>query len=247
MALYRGQGKVYTYSRDVNGDPTVGRFLGNIPELELGFETDIEEHNESVSGLGLTDLRLLKKTSTSVKYTLEKWSKENIAMMTAGSETVIASGSVVAEPLPTVAVGDIVALKKSGVTNLVVEDDIAAALTLDTHYKINSANHGSIEILDIGAFTQPFNADYDNAGSVDVALLTEALPQVWLRFEGLNTADTNKPVIIEIYKFTYDPAKAIAAISEELASFPMEGGALYDDTKDGDAVLGQFGRIIMVA
>ena len=69
---YSGQGMVYAA-------PYVGgvvqtekmRWIGNVPALELSFETDTEEHKESHSGTRQKDLVLRKELSAAFSLTMD--------------------------------------------------------------------------------------------------------------------------------------------------------------------------------
>jgi len=250
MPYFRGQGKVLMASRNAAGEPLAFRDVGNVPTLEIGLESDIEEHKESRTGNGLTDLRLLKGLTSSAKFMMEEFTKENLADAMYGGYSEITAGTVTDEPLAddNVLVGDILRLAKPNASSIVIKDSTGSPLTLveGTDYEVHSAEHGSIKILNLGAFVQPFTADYSNAVATNVNLLTANLQERWLRFEGLNMADTGQPVLIELYRFSYDPAKVLSLISDDLTGFELEGGALYDDTKENDATLGQFGRIVLL-
>jgi len=250
MSYFRGQGKVLMASRNAAGEPLSFRDVGNVPTLEITLESDIEEHKESRTGNGLTDLRLLKGLTSGAKFMLEEFTKENLADALYGGYSDISAGTVTDEPLAddNVAVGDILRLANPNASSIVIKDSTGAPLTLvlGTDYEVHSAEHGSIKILNLGAYVQPFTADYSNALAVNVNMLTGTIAERWLRFEGLNMADTGQPVLIELYRFSYDPAKLLSLISDDLAGFELEGGALYDSTKEDDAVLGQFGRIVLL-
>lgn len=131
---------------------------------------------------------------------------------------------------------------------MVIKDSAATPATLvqDTDYEIASADHGTIKILNVGTYVQPFKADYTYAQVTHVNLFTQAQPQVWLRFEGLNSADANKPVLVELYKCAPNPLNELSLIGEEIARMQLEGSALYDETKVGDSLLGQFGRVVLI-
>jgi hypothetical protein len=61
--------------------------------------------------------------------------------------------------------------------------------------------------------------------------LTQPLTSICMRFEGLNTAETNDPVIIEVFKFSTDPLKELAMISDTFGSMQLEGELLSDPTR----------------
>ncbi|MEW5708778.1 MAG: hypothetical protein AB1830_07725 [Pseudomonadota bacterium] len=245
---FSGQGKLFVAAVS-GGVPGPFRFVGNVPELTIQMETDVLEHKESSSGQRLTDLRLIREKTASFSATLEDFSEENLALALYGTNTQIAAGNVTGEAFPNpVANGDYVRLAKQKVSSVVIKDSAAtpATLTPGTHYEVASADHGTIKILNIGTFVQPFKADYSYAQVQNINLFTQAQPQVWLRFEGLNTADANKPVLVELYKCAPNPLNELALIGEEIAQMQLEGSVLYDETKVSDTVLGQFGRVVLI-
>lgn len=76
---------------------------------------------------------------------------------------------------------------------------------------------------------QALAVDYTYAAQGEVNALTRGAQERYLRFEGLNTLDGNNPVVVEVFKFTVDPAKEQALISgEEAAGFVLEGSVLAD-------------------
>lgn len=246
--LFSGQGKVYIATRDVNGNPGAFRWIGNTPEMKFSLKTDTLEHKESWSGQRLTDKRLIKGKSAEFSTIMDDFNKENLSMVLYGANAVIAAGTVTDEVLPGgLAVGDIVALAKGKISSLVVKDSAGtpATLVLGTDYMINSADHGSIKVLNLGAYTQPLKASYSNAAAVNINMFTQGAPEVWVRFEGLNTSESNAPVTIDLYKVSSDPLKELSMISDDFVKFDLSGAVLMDDTKINDATLGQFGRVRM--
>ena len=244
---FSGQGKVYIAVASA-GTPGVFRHVGNCPALNVQLETDVLEHKESTSGQRLTDLRLIRGKSAKFSFTIEEFDKDNLAAALYGAQSTISGSTVTNESFPTVAVGDFVRLVKPDVSSLVVTDSAGtpATLTLGTHYEITSAAHGTVKILNLASFTQPFKAAYTYGAVVNINMLTQGFSDRWLKFDGLNTVDSNAPVLVELYKCNFDPAKQIDFIADDIMKFDLEGGALYDSTKASDTVLGQFGRIVQI-
>lgn len=75
---------------------------------------------------------------------------------------------------------------------------------------------------------QALAIDYAYAAQFQVDALTTGAQEKYLRFEGLNTADTNAPVVIEVFKFSVDPLKELAMISDTVQQFVLEGNVLAD-------------------
>ncbi len=75
---------------------------------------------------------------------------------------------------------------------------------------------------------------YSHLGYVRTDALTVLSQERWLRFEGLNTVD-GLPVLVEIYKASFDPLTGFALINEEVAQITLNGNMLIDgDRPTGD-------------
>lgn len=73
--------------------------------------------------------------------------------------------------------------------------------------------------------------DYTYAAQKEIDGLTTGSKELFMRFEGLNTADENSPVIVEVFKFSTDPFKELALIGDGVQSFVLEGSVLADTTR----------------
>lgn len=78
---------------------------------------------------------------------------------------------------------------------------------------------------------QALAVDYTYATQKTVDAMDQGIKELYLRFEGLNTADDNAPVIVEVFKFTTDPLKELALISDGVQNFVLEGSILSDATR----------------
>lgn len=81
-----------------------------------------------------------------------------------------------------------------------------------------------LAIFDGGALT----VDYTYAAQNKVEGLTTGSQERWLRFEGLNTADGNAPVVVDIFRFLTDPLKELSFIGDTVNNFQLEGNMLSD-------------------
>ena len=78
------------------------------------------------------------------------------------------------------------------------------------------------------------DVSYSHLGYVRTDALTVLSQERWLRFEGLNTVD-GLPVLVEIYKASFDPLTGFALINEEVAQITLNGNMLIDgDRPTGD-------------
>jgi len=247
MAYFSGQGRVYLAQRDSSGNPLALRWVGNVPDLKVSLNVETIEHKESYSGQRLADLQLIKSKDGEFSCTLEEFSVDNIELTLYGQTTSTTGGTVTDEALPTgVAAGDIRLLSRQFVSAVTITDSAStpATLTAGTHYKVHAAQ-GAIEFLNVTGFTQPFLVDYTYGSARASAMFKAPQPEVWLRFDGINTADLNRPVILDLYRVAINPTKDFSLISDELQRFELSGRVLADVTKDPNGPLGQFGRVIV--
>jgi hypothetical protein len=181
--------------------------------------------------------------------TIEEFTKENLALALYGNFVTAATGTVTAEPVggATPVIGERYFLAHPKVASLVVNDSAATPvpLTLGTHYTAET-DFGALQFLDVTTFTAPFKANYSYGAVTEIGIFTQPLPERYLRLEGLNTAQGNAKVLVELYRVAFDPLKEISFISDDYNKFEMDGSLLADTTKPFDAVLGQFGRIVQV-
>lgn len=70
--------------------------------------------------------------------------------------------------------------------------------------------------------------DYTYSAQTVINALTTGTAEKYLRFEGLNTADGNNPVNIDVFKFSVDPLKELSLIGEGVGQIQLEGNVLAD-------------------
>ncbi len=229
---FSGQGAILIGERDgTTGKPTGLRPVGNVSAVSLGIETTTFEHKESCSGVRGVDLEITQEVNVSLNMTLESLAKENLSLALFGTNTAVVGASASDEivkgyhdlwtPLPHVKI-----------SNLVVGDDAVPTTTYveGTDYEVNLET-GSIMALSTGSITdtQDLYCDYDYAAQSQVEAATSGTPPIrFVRFEGLNTADGDKPVVIDIYKVSMQPLAELAVIQDEIAQMEVEAKALSD-------------------
>lgn len=250
MPYFSGQGRVYIGARDTAGNPQGLSFVGNVPELKVSLSVETLEHQESTSGQRLTDLQLIKTKKGEFACTLEELIAVNLGLALYGTTIEQVSGTVTAEALPSpVTAGSLYLLAKQNVSSVAVKDASGTPKTLPVaQYSLN-AKHGSLVINDKttgGPYVEPFKVDYAYGAAQTTALFTQPLPERWVRFEGLNTADSNREVVIDLYRVAINPAKELSVITDELLKFELSGQVLADTQKSATGDLGQFGRIVLL-
>jgi hypothetical protein len=105
-----------------------------------------------------------------------------------------------------------------------------SAITVALNTTGKTITLGSLKVLFIDCpITVSAAYDFEDQQLVDT--LTEPLTDNFLRFEGLNTVDTGKPVVVEVFRFQNDPLKELALLSDTYGAFQIEGSVLVDYTK----------------
>jgi hypothetical protein len=245
---FSGQGKLFVAPL-VNGIPGQFRWLGNVPDFKPSFDTSKIEHKESYSGQRLLDKVITTENKSKVTAELEDWSKENLALAVRGSVSAVSAGTVTTSSPETspagLVAGSIWALKHQKVSTVVIKDSAATPVTVDSSDYVVDPDFGTVTIVDATGYTLPFTASYSYGAVDNIAFFTQAIQEVALRFEGVNTADGNKKVLAEIYRVALDPTKDLGLITNDFGKFSLEGNALVDPTKpNNDLVFGKFGRLV---
>lgn len=247
---YYGQGKVWSRRLNVAGGKW--RWWGDVSALTISMEMEKLQHKESYSGnKGIVRDFAVSKAMT-LNATLHQLDTDSLAELIYGATSTVATGSVVSEPLGTVDAGDTLKLDYPGVSDLVVTDSTGSPVTIaDTHYVLDG-RFGSVEFKTLPsspAPTMPLKAAYTYKAHKAVNMFTQPQPIIQFRYEGINLAESNAPVIVEIYRMSTDPLQELALINNDtsLAGVPVSCAALLDSSKSATGALGQFGRIIQIA
>ena len=134
-------------------------------------------------------------------------------------------------PLARLGVSAVVVKKAAAVLILYVAGTATAA-DGEWDYKLN-AEAGSIlwaAVPKTAALItgDAITVDYTFASQTTVGALTQAASEKYVRFEGLNTADDNKAVVVEIFRMLTDPMKELSLIGDKVQEFNLQGSVLAD-------------------
>lgn len=221
------------------------RWVGNVPDFKPAFAATKLDHKESYTGQRLPDKTITTELKSTFAATLEDWSPENVALATRGKVEKTTSGAVTGDTSPaTLKVGETWLLKNSNVSALVITDSAGTPATVDTDDYVADLTYGTVELVNAGTYVLPLKAAYTKGVVEVVPFFTEAVKEVSILFEGINTADENKKVRAEIYRVALDPTKELGLITENFGQFVLEGTALIDESKGEDPLFGKFGRIV---
>lgn len=226
-----GAGKVYM--QQVGG--TGGLLhIGLVDKLELLPASEKKELRDATQGGGGVYDSVERISGIGVSMTIRDLSASNLAVALYGIASAVTAGTV----------DDEVHVANSGA--LIVlnnQPDLEATVTVEpsgggtayienTDYTLTGAG---IVIIAGGGITDGSSVQISYtklAGSV-VQAFVESGKEYRLFFEGLNDADSGKPVHVDLFKFKPTPTSTLGLITEDFAELPLEGSLLQDSSKTG--------------
>ena len=228
---FSGQGRLLLATRDAAGAPQGFRDVGNVSALQIGITVSTYQHKESVTGSRHIDLQLVTEVGATMQATFESIDAKNLSLILWGSDTAVVGSTVTAESQTVVTTTDIIALENLQVSSVVVTNTGAVTTYVEgVDYTVNAAS-GSIQILESGTIAPGvILVSYTFANYEDVqGLVQTSMPERWARFEGLNTANSSKPVVVDIFRAGVQPLSQLDLLSDQVASMQAHMQMLRDE------------------
>lgn len=234
----------------IGGGAVTAELVNGFPGLVSGFQF-INIASLVLTGPGPTVLTAYVDTVTPYDYKvnldagsiqLNDGSAVALAGLITAVGTAVTAGTAGATTALTVAntaaIGDTVYLSGFTGTNASALNGKTATITAASPTAISVAvNTAALTITfttgKVTFLNSPvaLSAAYSYGGQTLTSALTQPLPNSFLRFEGLNTVETNSPVVVELFKFSNDPLKEMALISDTYGQFQLEGALLSDSLR----------------
>ena len=229
---YLGSGKIYAR---VAGAAAGLMELGNASKLELAVKEDKQKLKDFTKPGGGTYASVSRIDTVTVQMTLSDLNKTNVARAVFGTESAVV-GATVLDEVVIAYKGALVPLAHPNPTAVVVTtSDSVTTYTVNTDYEVRA---GGISILATGAIVEAasLKVDYTYAAYHKVEAMTQGAITLELHFEGLNEANSDKPVIVDIYRAQLSPTKALSLLGDKFADLQIEAEVLKDTTKVGGGV-----------
>ena len=247
--LYRGQGQVFLATR-IGGQPAGFEFIGNVSELMLNPQTEKIEHMESQTGNNSVDKVIERGLKVEMSMTIDSIASDNLARMVFGKVTVEAAATVTGEVQIAYPGKNLIVNNINLQTFDSLTDDTGTVFVAGTDYEVIDLAAGMIYILPGGAIVegQEVEANYTTGAQETVAAFAQPNIEYWLRFNGLNTAEENNPVIIDCFKVRFAPAQDVAVINDDdFATYQQSGDCLFDATKPAGSKMGRYFAVRQLA
>lgn len=245
---FMGKGRLYFANKNATtGLPGDFTWLGNVPKLTLNTNQTEVEHKESYSGLNLTDKVISTGQKADAAFTVEEMTRTNLSYFLFGTGTGINAASVSNEVV-TAKVNGFVPLANINISTFT---SLALGVTPFTVY-VNgtdyTVNMGTGMIFFPPTTTIPDNAslraNYSFGAAERISAFTgNQNPVYWLRFDGLNQAEGNIPVVIDVYSFRPKPVGSMELLNEDFLKLDITGMVLYEDRMPDTTSDGRFFRI----
>jgi len=245
----RGQGKLKIAIRDSSGNITGYTQVGNVSSLKLDPKVTFIEHREDYTGYRLMDLMIPDTNSLGVMFDLEVANAYNLALALGGtSSTTSASTTFTGVQINPTITGVDVVFGPAGSTVTAITDSTSGSpktLVAGTDYVANT--DGTVTINNITGYVMPLNVSGTTPALSAVSILSSPAREISVIFEGLNTANYRKPVVISISRLVMNPAKSFDVIGKDIVKFEMDGQALSDANQIGTGVLQGYGKVQLVS
>ncbi len=241
--FYYGQGKLYLARRNMAGQALSWRWVGDVSALSLEIEFDEKKTKASVGGRLVDSQRFISGVSGKVTSTWHEYSKENLQVLLSANLSNRNPNLVSSEALPLgIRAGDRISLRNPNIFAVTIP-----TLKEGVDYLVDGL-WGVINFIRTPA-QQPVVVDYGHAGHASLPLMDSIGDELSLRYEGINLAEKQSRVIVELYRISMDLLQSLPLIhiDSNLGGLETSALVLHDATKLADPSLGQFGRVMQIS
>lgn len=236
---YIGKGVVHIKDRSTGGF----RFLANVAKLTQSFETEEKSiPNNTAAGGGKWD-SLTRVKAAKASAEMYDLSAENLALATNGSVSAITATPITAEALTVTAIGEIIPTAKmidTSVAPVVKDETDTTTYVLGTDYTVSAAGITPMGSTILAA--DVLHVGYTPKAGSAVEMLTSAAHEYTLMVDGLNEADSGKPVRITMHRAKPAATSGLDYIGDDFATLPVDFELLADTTIT-TAGLSQYAKI----
>lgn len=251
MGYFLGRGCIYIGERDA-----AGKFLKvkevHTPEFEVEVTQERAEHYNSCGSQKVKDLDIPTQTDVKARLVVDSNMVEILELAFAGTAEDTTDLTFSAQAFPAgLAVGDIVPVP-GGFNNLdtltlVDSTNTPVSLVVGTHYTVDLAA-GLVTIKSLTGLTQPLKASGEQkADLVMLGIGTDGTKERFIRFSGVNIADDDKPIVVDLYKASVRPTKTMVKNEgNEVNKHEFEVILLADPNAPHTAAFGKYGKYVSV-
>lgn len=209
--------------------------MGNVLEASTEQTESVEKQDDMTALGGGTHAELRRVTGVMFKAKLADLNIVNLSRALRATVTPQDAGTVADAPY-TASLGSLIPLPHTGVTALVVKvgATAGAATIVDAGgYELRPEGVWLKEVAPGVLDDDKLWLSYSHADQVTVEALTAAVPQLYIRFGGMNEVDSGKPSVVDLWRVSQGVAKQLALVQKGFTTLDIEGEVLLDPTKEG--------------
>lgn len=229
---YIGKGTIY--ARERNQSLTGAISLGNCNQLDIAFNENKLEQKDYEEAGGSTVNTVSNVDSIVATVSALSLHAENVKLALRGLVTQNSADAVTDEFKPAFP-GSFVKFDApfdKTVAPVITNEDGTETFVEGRDYTLKNAGIVILTGTD-ATITDPnttISISYTKAKSTTVHGLMEVAKDYEIIFDGLNEAESGKPVSIEMYKVKFNYTQALAIISDDFSALPMTFDVLKDET-----------------
>lgn len=227
----------------VAGSAAPLRAIGNVSSLTLEINEDEKTLQDFTRPGGGQWAAVSRVTGVNASMTLHDLDPINLARSIYGGTSAV-TGATVTNEAHTAYQGGLIRLAHPDPTAVTVTSDPAGTTYVaGTDYEVRPEG---IMILEAGIDdADPILVNYTYAGYDVVQALTSGSNAYEITFGGLNEANSNSPVVLDLFRVQISAAANLSLIGDDFASLEVTGKVLLDATKTGTGVSRYF-KVSMV-
>ena len=230
-----GKGEIHLQARDGNS-PLLP--VGNCSELTVSFEEDTKSALDFTNPGGGEANSLTRITAFTGNIKHLDISAANLALALRGASTIVTTGTVTDEAHPCVGVvNELIPfdfLPDAEATITIKATQGGTTLVKGTDYEVTRVGIRILSGASVG--TQGLLVSYTKAAQEVMQALVSAGQEFRLVFNGLNEAQSGKPVNITIHRVKFSPAQGLSFIGDDFAEMDTGFNALSDGNIAGEGV-----------
>lgn len=222
---YKGAGKVYIGPYDGTSGM---RYLSNVSELQITFNTKDESLQDYDSIAGGTVMKISTIEKAEISITLNDFSPENLALALWGGTSAVNAGNAI----------DTITVKHGCFNELIHINPSTVSFTgsgstyiAGTDYVVSGGGIYFPSTSTVPEGSLPVSYNYPSQTVMEC--LTGGAIEWRVILDGINIANSNKPVKVKLFKVKFNPAKDLNFKGEKFGELKLQGDLLKDDSITG--------------
>lgn len=224
--VFKGIGVVSAQRRSVANAPL--RDLGDVEQFKIAHRSNSQtwKQHRKPGGGNLARLDTLEGIDLTVQ--MQEWEPENLAAILQGKIVELDAETVTGEPVVLVP-GGLSVTQFPGATSITITKTEGSTPIALSAVEVSAA--GLRVPKDSAVITEPTPATlaYTSTPATRIEPLVEAGEEYYVVLDGLNEADSGRPVIVHIWRWKAPPAEELALIDAENPGKLLSKGEVLAD------------------